>query len=252
MSDGHGLIVLARTPSAVSLSASPTLARRQRPIARARCARRGCSPRSPAQPNWSSTRAGGTCGLTSGGAAGCRGCCSTTRCASCRATQRCVPHRPRRSAPAPSPTDDRLGLPLQEATYRASSHVEVIRHSFGGGWVRDCAMGHGTIASEYVGDRVNGAGEGVGYGCWFSPSVGLASCPNGWRVSGGPARGRLHSYTHVSTGTAQARASSFRSESRSSSPTALRSSARCQWCSSSPALPRTMPHGATPTVCTLH
>ena len=33
-------------------------------------------------------------------------------------------------------------------------------------------MGKGRYPNDWVGDRSNGAGEGVRYGCWFSPCVG--------------------------------------------------------------------------------
>lgn len=55
--------------------------------------------------------------------------------------------------------------------YRNATQLEVIRRGFDG-WNRECAVGKGRDPNDWVGDRSNGAGEGVRYGCWFSPCVG--------------------------------------------------------------------------------
>lgn len=58
-----------------------------------------------------------------------------------------------------------------EVAYRTATQLEVIRRAFDG-WNRGCAVGKGRDPNDWVGDRSNGAGEGVRYGCWFSPCVG--------------------------------------------------------------------------------
>ena len=69
-------------------------------------------------------------------------------------------------------------------TYRSGGHVEVSRRSAfffmpdrrgNVGWDGRCAKGRGVDASEYVGHPKLGAAEGVGYGCWFTPTVGSGS-----------------------------------------------------------------------------
>ena len=66
--------------------------------------------------------------------------------------------------------------------YRAGAHVEVTRRSAfffmpdrrgKVGWDGRCAKGKGSDASEFVGNPKLGAAEGVGYGCWFTPTVGI-------------------------------------------------------------------------------
>ena len=67
-----------------------------------------------------------------------------------------------------------------ESHYRgAGARLEVIRHatnrfpfSMDNGWVTYCSQGRGADPRDWVGNRTWGAGEGVQYGCWFSPSVG--------------------------------------------------------------------------------
>ena len=59
-----------------------------------------------------------------------------------------------------------------EAFYRANALVEVVRRSFSSVRNRECAAQHGAAATDWVGDPVLGAAEGMQYGCWFTPAVG--------------------------------------------------------------------------------
>ena len=56
--------------------------------------------------------------------------------------------------------------------YRGATRIEVTRHAGPfAAYLSGCARGHGAT-DDFVGDPLRGAGEGMGYGCWFSPSIG--------------------------------------------------------------------------------
>ena len=60
-----------------------------------------------------------------------------------------------------------------ETFYRSSSVLEVTRHSkLFHDYYDWCAQGSSVDENEYVGNPKLGAAEGVGYGCWFTPSIG--------------------------------------------------------------------------------
>lgn len=64
-------------------------------------------------------------------------------------------------------------VPRPTLFHHHRTHVEVVRHSHGfTGWDGACSMGHGADSEDWIGDPTFGAAEGVGYGCWFTPSVG--------------------------------------------------------------------------------
>ena len=58
--------------------------------------------------------------------------------------------------------------------YGGATTIEVTRHAGPfSAYLSGCARGSGGSATDdFVGDPLRGAGEGMGYGCWFSPSVG--------------------------------------------------------------------------------
>lgn len=57
--------------------------------------------------------------------------------------------------------------------YNQRPLIEVTRHSkLFSGWLDWCAQGTGVDDSDWVGNQALGAGEGVEYGCWLTPSVG--------------------------------------------------------------------------------
>ena len=74
--------------------------------------------------------------------------------------------------------------------YRSGARVEVTRRSAyfympdrhgQVGWDGRCAKGWGASnASDFVGDPRLGAAEGVGYGCWFAPTIGSGAFSNRW------------------------------------------------------------------------